>query len=483
MASIGDLVANLTVNSGPFVSGMKKSQDSTAAFASSAIKAIAGVAAAYISLNAAISIVSQGITASGESLKESNKLASVLDATRNAAGLAQPEYEALAKSVQKLTNFEDDAANGAIAMLAKFKTITGDEFKRATMLGADLAAVMDTDIASGAETLGKALAKPEDAMSKLRKAGILLTDEQDALIQSFVKVGDTASAQAVILDAVEGVVGGAAEKMADPFTQLDNSVGDVFESIGMAARAFAQGLFDSGLIAHVGDFSGSIEDMIPLFESLGVKAGGVMNEMLMVANKISDAIGEWASKGDAAAESFLDAAVAIATLGIGERVHEKPRKKLAEGVIWEDGPIPNDLIKPIAGGRGRPRGMLGNEADTDVAATGETGWQRQFRAEARAAFRVAQQSALIPKDFGLDSSYREGASLVEKKDKAGRMNFSGAMEKGGESAYSAIVAAMGASGDTQQLMDANKTLKEINKNIKAKGISQGEVPVFVESIA
>ena len=57
------------------------------------------------------------------------------------------------------------------------------------------------------------LQDPEAGMNRLRRAGIVLSDAQKEQIAAFMAVGDTASAQGVILDSLEGRIRGTSPKV------------------------------------------------------------------------------------------------------------------------------------------------------------------------------------------------------------------------------------------------------------------------------
>jgi hypothetical protein len=119
-----------------------------------------------------------------------------------------------------------------MGLLATFDKVQGDAFIRTTKAAQDMATFMGTDLQSAMQTLGRALQDPEAGMMALRRANIILTDAQKEQIKSMSAAGDIAGAQGVILAAVEGKYGGAAQKLASPFKQFENVLGDIAEAIG-----------------------------------------------------------------------------------------------------------------------------------------------------------------------------------------------------------------------------------------------------------
>ncbi|MBM4077796.1 MAG: hypothetical protein FJ267_19375, partial [Planctomycetes bacterium] len=277
MAGIGDLVVNLGANTAPLSKGIASATSQLKTFAGGVGAIIAPVAGAL----GAIWGTSSSISGFRESLAAQNKLAAVLKATGGAVGLTKDEITSYSSELQSLTNFEDDATTSAAAMLATFTNIRGDIFKEAIEQAMNLSTVMGGDLASKVLLLGKALTDPIDGLAKLAEVGIQFTESQKATIKAMQATGDVAGAQKVILGQLEGSFGGAARAVADPWTQLQNTIGDVGESIGSlllpSVNVLATGL--SGLLTIVGEVIGG-------FQSFGIEAAVTLShipEMIPIA--------------------------------------------------------------------------------------------------------------------------------------------------------------------------------------------------------
>ncbi|MDX5595657.1 hypothetical protein [Pseudovibrio sp. SPO723] len=140
---------------------------------------------------------------------QSLKLDAVLKATGFSAGRTAQQLEELAQGVGYDTLAGTTGARDAIAQLLTFRSITGETFDRTIKLSQDLAAVGFGTLESSAVQLGKALEDPATGLSALRRVGVSFSQSQRDLINNFVKTGQVAQAQNVILDAVESQVGGA----------------------------------------------------------------------------------------------------------------------------------------------------------------------------------------------------------------------------------------------------------------------------------
>lgn len=240
MASIGDLVANLTVDNRGFTKGLKDSRSQLGSFVGSVTTMVAPIAGAL----AAVWGTSASLAGARESLENQQRLSAVLAATGNAAGLTTEEIVNYAGELQSLTNFEGDATVAAAALLASFSNIRGDNFKQALAVAQDMATVMDIDVSAAVKKIGKELRdlKPE-------------------------QVGER-------LAAMQARFGGAAQAVADPWRQLQNTLGDVGENIG------------SVLLPSVTVLSGALNGMLSVvadgattFVEFGIESAVVLSNM------------------------------------------------------------------------------------------------------------------------------------------------------------------------------------------------------------
>lgn len=222
--ALSDLVVKIGSDAKNFnrgVEGIKSSIGGLKRFALGA----AGAMGVAFSTNAAIQ-------AAREQAKAEAKLGAVLKATGNAAGFTAGELKKQAAALQSVSNFGDEAVINAQSMLLTFKEIKGDNFTEAMKAAADMSSVLDTDLKSSVLQIGKALNDPIKGMSALTRSGVSFTEAQKEQVKALQESGDLMGAQKVILDELKGEFGGAAEAMADPWTQLSNILGDMLEPIG-----------------------------------------------------------------------------------------------------------------------------------------------------------------------------------------------------------------------------------------------------------
>ena len=110
--------------------------------------------------------------------------------------------------------FDDKDIIAATTTLVRFGKVSASNLRPAMVVMTDLA-TKTGDVGSAAALLGKALAAPDKAAGKLQKAGVLLTAEQQKQIKVFMKHGQLAKAQEVILKSLAKTTAGAAVAWAD----------------------------------------------------------------------------------------------------------------------------------------------------------------------------------------------------------------------------------------------------------------------------
>ena len=240
MAGIGDLVAHLSVDNKGWSSGLNSAKSSMSSFTGS----IGSMVAPIAGLLGGIWGTSAAIGGYKTALENQRKFQAVLEATGGAAGITAQEMADYAGELQGVTKFEDDATMGAAALMASFGNINGDNFKRSISLAQDMATVMGTDLDSAVKKMGKSLAG-------------LSTAEVSAK-----------------LDEMQARFGGAALAVADPWVQLQNTLGDVGEGIGSVLLPSINVLSES-LTSMLGVVAGGGE----WFKSMGIEAAVVLSHM------------------------------------------------------------------------------------------------------------------------------------------------------------------------------------------------------------
>jgi hypothetical protein len=156
--------------------------------------------------------------------------------------------------------------------LAATADVAGGSFDRATQSAFDMAAVLGGTGEDNAVRLGKALQDPILGLTALRRAGVLFSDEQEKSIRTFVEVGDTLSAQNMILDELETQFGGAAEATATDSARMSVAFGEVAESLGKALLPILQVVTPAivAFFSYVGQNTGIFTTLTAIFAGLAI---------------------------------------------------------------------------------------------------------------------------------------------------------------------------------------------------------------------
>ena len=163
-------------------------------------------------------------------------LNSTLKATGGAAGFTSEEIQSMASEFQSMTKYGDETTISMQNVLLGFKNIKGDNFKDASLQILNMATVMNMDLTSAAQAVGKALDDPIKGVDSLSRQGFRFSDQQKELMKTLVESGKIEEAQGIILDELATTYGGAAEAAGNTSTaikvKLSNAIGDVNEEIG-----------------------------------------------------------------------------------------------------------------------------------------------------------------------------------------------------------------------------------------------------------
>lgn len=187
--------------------------------------------------------VAGGIKEFKEAEQALNQLNAALKATDFTAGVTAQQITALGEAVEGNTLFKKEDIQQAAASLVSFQNVAGETFTRALKLSADLAVRLGTDVPSAADMLGKALEAPEEGLGRLARKFSDLSPTQKEVIENFVKQGDIASAQAVILEHLEEKTKGLAEAQAQGLTGAANELGDAWDDL---LESFGRTISESG---------------------------------------------------------------------------------------------------------------------------------------------------------------------------------------------------------------------------------------------
>ena len=193
-----------------------------------------------MSMGLTLPIVGLGVLF-GKELGEAGKVIAqteaVIKSTGGVANVTAGHVSAMAEELMKLSGVDDEAIASGENLLLTFTNIQNrvgegnDIFDQATRAALDMSVAMGTDMTTASMQIGKALNDPIQGVGALRKVGVQLTDQQENQIKMFMAVGDTASAQKIILGELrtefEGSAAAAGETAAGKFARLRETLMNV----------------------------------------------------------------------------------------------------------------------------------------------------------------------------------------------------------------------------------------------------------------
>lgn len=291
------------------------------------------------------------------------EMATLEDAATSVAGAIKqvgPAWKLTAEDIVAAANriesetdaaFDDKAIVAASETLIRYGKVSEKNLVPAIEVMTDLAAKTG-DVDSAATLLAKALADPEKAAGKLARQGIILTEAQQKQIKAMVKAGDTAGAQALLLEELEKTTRGAAKASAGPYRDALNKLGDAGEDL---RRGFVTGLAPA--ILEVTDLLTSElakPSTIQTLKDVGKGVGGALTGIIGIAKSLPwGTIGESLRIAGTGAKAILDAFLGL-----------PPWVQTAVITGWGLNKVTGGLITDLASGL--VKGVLGINAGTVI---------------------------------------------------------------------------------------------------------------------
>lgn len=238
-AKVGQLELDFLVNLAQFQGDLNKSVAATKKAASDMQRTMSDAAKGI-----ALSLATVGAAELFKGLLDNvsdaqNQMAQVqasLKSTGGAAGVTAAQVDELAKSIKKMSSYDDDAIKGMEAILLTFTKVGKDVFPQATQAIVDMSTKLGQDLKSSAIQVGKALNDPVKGLTALQRVGVSFGETQKAMIKSMVDSGKTMDAQKVILRELATEFGGSAaaarNTLGGALQALQVSASDLYKAIG-----------------------------------------------------------------------------------------------------------------------------------------------------------------------------------------------------------------------------------------------------------
>lgn len=195
--------------------------------ATSSAGAYAGLAAvAGIGFLALKNVIGDAITSAQAWDETSAQVVQILKDTGSAIPLSQ--VQAYAQQIQATTLFSQQDVLSSEALILSHAQLQGS-YQNVTLMAADLATKMGTDLPNATRMLTNALADPVAGLNQLiRQGNIDFPAAAVTMIENLAKAGDSAGADAVILQTLQNSIGGVATAAAGAqggaLTQLSNQL-------------------------------------------------------------------------------------------------------------------------------------------------------------------------------------------------------------------------------------------------------------------
>ncbi|HLY40485.1 MAG TPA: hypothetical protein VKR52_04685 [Terracidiphilus sp.] len=238
------------------------SSEGAAALSKSSFTTI-GVAAGI-----AFAAVSSAVSSAISSAEQWDQTSEIITQELQNIGSSIPtsQVQAYAQQIQSTTLFSQQQALSAEAVVLGFSNLA-PKYQELTSLSADLATKIQqftgsatADLPSAMKILTNALNDPVAGINQLiRQGGVALPAATVTMIENLAKAGDTAGADAVILQALQGQVGGLAQAAA-------NAPGGGLIQLSNQLTALGTTIANSGLLTTLDEIA---KDLTPIIQEIG----------------------------------------------------------------------------------------------------------------------------------------------------------------------------------------------------------------------
>ena len=290
-------------------SGLDRLGKAAGGFAAAGVAAFAAVAAGaaafgYQSLRAAAE--SESVS---KSLQQIAKNSGVFGDTAAEVKKSTDEIMKYTQSLSNLTGIDDEILNSIVRGWMAVPELAGkgvDGLTNMVKVVADVAAGTGKDVTAIGQIFVKVAGDEETAMSKLTRAGIVLSDAQKQIYEDTLATSGEIEAQDYLIQTLGTTYAGAAKAAADPFAVLQQNVQNLQEQIGVyllpafnlfvekiqefieehgpqLEEAFAKvGEFAIDLIESFFAFSGWVADNPEIWNGIVIGLGAVTAAMIVL---------------------------------------------------------------------------------------------------------------------------------------------------------------------------------------------------------
>lgn len=277
--------------------------------------------------------------------KAVTRVDTVLASTKFAAGFSSQQIQNQAKELSKVIVNKRDEILDAQGMLLSFHDIKGPKFTETMKSVADFATFYKEDMTQAAMQVGKAINDPLKGMTRLQRMGVEFSAEQKEQIKNYIKQGELAKAQEIILKELRTEFGGQAQAFAltdagkiqvaaKQWEELQFAIGEIVSRVEVSlipsftkvVNAIKEA-FNSGVIQffieHIKDLVAIALKLIPIWLTYRavMAANAAITAIFSVENGVLTAsMGSLTFMTDGASVAFEGFGAAIASTGIGAMI-------------------------------------------------------------------------------------------------------------------------------------------------------------------
>jgi len=416
--TVAELTAKLIMDTRDFVAGAKAAEGAVQSFEDRLKKMGDSMTAAGKKMS--VTVTAPIVAAFGfatHALMEHEKHQVLVQAhiksTGGIAGVSAEHIDSMTASLAKMSGASKGSVSDGQAMLLTFTQIRdeagkgNDIFDQTTKAVLDMSTAMGRDMTDVALQVGKAMQNPVEGVTALQRAGVRLTEQQKQQVAEFVRVGDTVSAQKMILKELNTEFGGTAEMMGKTMVGDMGRMQQSFRDAGTSmATVFAPVVVDiTHGITDLMNFIAGSSPTVRLFAVGFLAVVASIGPALVIIGKMATGVaaleGMMAKRAArAAASAAADTAAASAASALAEATtvlaDAQAAAAAAAGVEAEAETMVADVI--AAGGAITGEALAATEALTVAkaelaAADGELAAAEAAQAAAQAASSVASEGA------------------------------------------------------------------------------------------
>jgi len=236
-----DVLINIKANTANIKSKLKGISSESQMAGQSVKKSFASIKASALVAVGAITGIVMGIKKmvkiAVEDMAMERKLWALIKNRADGTRKVWIEHIALARQLQKETNYSNTEIMNVIAQFQTFGNISQDTAKKATRYVLAIAQTTGQSVTSVSIQTAKALSAPLKMASSLRRSGIMFDENK---LKSF---NTLAERQAYLLQEIQAQYSGAARGAVDPLKQFSNELADITKDFGKALIPVFKAIF------------------------------------------------------------------------------------------------------------------------------------------------------------------------------------------------------------------------------------------------